>query len=95
MSELRNLRRYCVVQAYEARQVYDFGLHKALLGVRDTQAGTQLVSSTPGYSKLVAAGYVALEDLDGADADELQKVAGITRHEATAIFAALGLTPPT
>lgn len=95
MSELRNLRRYCVVQAYEARLTDDHGLQKALLGVRDTQAGTQLDLSTPAYSKLVAAGYVAREDLDGADADELQKVAGVTRHEAAAIFVALGLTPPT
>jgi hypothetical protein len=47
-------------------------------------------STTPGYDRLIAAGYTCKEDVIGAIADELMKVAGLNRREADAALAALG-----
>jgi hypothetical protein len=94
MSELRNHRRYLLMQSFDAQAVGDHGLVRALRGQQQALAGSALASSVPGYSLLIAAGYVASEDLDGATADELNTYAGLSRREAEQAFTLLGLTPP-
>lgn len=84
-----HLRRYCLLQAVEARAAGDDGLEAALRGLQLATAGTALDPSWPGYSRLTAAGYRAREDIDGAEADELVRIAGLTYGEADAAIARL------
>lgn len=51
--------------------------------------GVPLAVSFPFRAELAAAGYVAREDLEGADSRELQQ-AGLSQREAAAVLAALG-----
>lgn len=49
---------------------------------------TPLPTTTPGYSKLIAAGYTAIEDIQGATEGELIDKARLSRREAAAVIAA-------
>lgn len=83
-------RRYYLLQAIEAKSRDQDGLWFALRGRQQEIAGTALPTSTPGYDRLIAAGYLAIEDVRGARADELIKVAGLSRRDADAAIAAIG-----
>lgn len=54
---------------------------------QEEEPGTALPGSFPFLSKLQAAGYKTSEDLDGADATEMQ-LAGLSLREAEAAIAA-------
>jgi hypothetical protein len=64
-------------------------------GKHTSTPGTALPQGFPYLGHLTERGYVCVEDLDGADADELEGV-GIPRRDITAVFNALALllTPP-
>lgn len=94
MSELQNHRRYLLLQSFDAQSVGDHGLVRALRGQMVALGGSDLPLTTPGYASLVAAGYLATEDLDGATSDELTTYAGVSRRVAEEAFALLGLTQP-
>jgi hypothetical protein len=53
-----------------------------------TPAVTLLPVGFPSLVTLGAGGYVALDDVTGADADELVANAGLTRTQANAVVAA-------
>lgn len=49
---------------------------------------TPLPSNTPGRAKLIAAGYTAIEDVQGATVGELVDKAQLSQREAAAVIAA-------
>lgn len=85
-TEVRSVRRYYLVKRLYARQLdLEESIWKAK---QDAQLGESLPSNFPHRSALAELGYSAVEDLDGADIDELNGQ-GFTRLQAQAIFAAL------
>ena len=92
-NRIKTLRRWCLLQAADALTRQDVGIAQTLWGKQEAEPGTPLDPLlTPAYDKLVAGHYKTVEDIDGADPRELQKVAGISFRDATAIFTALNLT---
>ncbi len=89
MQGVNNLRRYCLLMAYDARLRGEAGLEWALRGRQQETAGTALVTSWPSYAQLIAAGYTTREDLDGADSRELITLARLNRAQAEAAIARL------
>lgn len=83
-------RRVYLLLALDARTREEDGLWFSLRGRQQEIAGTALPTSTPGYDRLIAAGYTCTEDVVGAQADELMKTAGLNRREADAAIAAIG-----
>jgi len=83
-------RRYYLLQALEAKRRFEDGLWFTMRGRQQEIAGTALPPSTVRYDLLTAAGYLAIEDIRGARAEELIKVAGLNRREADAVIAAVG-----
>jgi hypothetical protein len=55
---------------------------------QEEQPGTDLPANFPVRTELLAAGYIAIEDLEGACADELVEWAGIDNQAAKAVVAA-------
>lgn len=58
-------------------------------GLQLAEPGVPLPATFPQYDRLTAAGYVTVEDLEGADADELVDLVGLRRAEAESVLAAL------
>lgn len=65
------------------------GVSAVLIHMHDAQPGTPLPSTFPARAKLVAAHYTCLEDLAGADLDELVYGAGLSSYEASIVLGAL------
>lgn len=86
-NRVRNLRRYCLLQAYDADLRLDFGVGLALRDKQRAQPGSPLPEAFP-FRVRIAKYYQCAEDLDGADSTELQRIAGLTRAEAEAVLAA-------
>lgn len=82
-------RRYYLAKRIEAAELGDISLQQFWQGKQEAEAGTLLGAGFPSYSELAAVGYVAQEDLAGADIAELMHTAGLTRRRAAAVFAAL------
>ncbi len=82
-----SVRRYCLLK----RRAHFDGGDLALAGVwrakQEAEPGTTLPSDFPLRSLLASAGYVASEDLDGADAEELNS-AGLSSAQADTVLAA-------
>lgn len=81
-------RRWYLLKAREAHHQQDHALESAWLAKQLEQPGTPLPATLPGREALLAAGYVALEDLRGAEAPELMTI-GLTLREVTAVLAAI------
>lgn len=93
--QINTVRRSLLLQWFTQRNLSEFGLADASLGALAFIPGTPIPPSTPAYSKLTARNYTMVEDLDGANVDELmQNVPGILRTEAKAALVALGLIAP-
>lgn len=52
-------------------------------------AGTDLPTDFPSRSEVVAAGYLAVEDIDGASVVELRREARLSTIAANAVLAAI------
>ncbi len=87
MSTVSSSRRYYLLKRLAARSNSDRALDAAWHGMQKGVPGTALPLNFPARAELVAAGYSAIEDVFGADVDELLD-AGLTRSEATAAIAA-------
>jgi hypothetical protein len=89
-------RRYYLLKAREARARDEEGLALTFEGKQREVAGTPLPALPPAITtKLAAAGYLVREDIlaedgRGADEEELQVDAGLSKKEAAAVLAALG-----
>ena len=88
MAEIRNVRRYNLLKMRAAARDNP-GLDAVWDANRRAIQGTEIPATFPYRSRLVAAGYLVLEELDGADANELSKQAGLLDFEAAAVLAAL------
>ena len=83
------VRRYYLLKAFAAGDACDGAMQSAWLGKQQSEPGTSLADDFPARSRLVAAGYSCVEDIYGADVNELRKRAGLTQREADAALAAL------
>lgn len=88
MAEFKSKRRYYLLKRIAAKAEGE-----ATEGVwrhhQEQESGTALPASFPSRAALVAAGYSTEEDLDGADAAELTKNAGLSTQQAAAALAVL------
>lgn len=88
-SQINNPRRAALLESFVQDAALDRGYAAALRHNHASLPGTPLAANFPALSKLQAAGYTCVEDLDGANEDELIKyVPGITWNEANAAIAA-------
>ena len=85
-----NYRRFCLLSCLARARAGERGVSSAWRALHDLEPATALDEDFPARSKLVAAGYDAVEDLDGATEDELRdNVPTLTRREISAVLAAL------
>lgn len=80
-------RRFYLLKRQESKRLYE-GLASVWQEKQEREPGQPLPGSFPSLTKLAAAGYTTIEDLDGADQIELRR-AGLSRSEADAALAAL------
>ena len=66
----------------------EYGLEAALRGKQEEITGVDLPDDFPSKATLVDSGYYTVEDVDGADCDELRERAGLNRSAAQAVIAA-------
>lgn len=83
-----NHRRYCFLQMKAALSLRD-DIESVWDAKRRSIAGTALPVGFPARALLTAAGYLALEELQGANTTELSR-AGLTSQQAAAVLAAIG-----
>jgi hypothetical protein len=92
-SQINSPRRAALLESFAMDRIQLGELAAVLRSnhLRNFGDGTALPTDLPAREKLVAAGYVAVEDFDGASALELRtNVPTLTRTEAAAALAALG-----
>jgi hypothetical protein len=88
VAEVTNLRRFYLHKRIEARVYDDTDLDTVWQSKQESISGTPLAESFPNRTALAAIGYTTVEDLDGADEEELVR-AGLSQHQATEVIAAL------
>jgi hypothetical protein len=88
VAELKTPRRYYLHKRLEARLYYCDDSDGVWKAKQEAQPGTPLPDDFAHRTTLADLGYTASEDLDGADADELER-AGLTQRQATEVIAAL------
>lgn len=81
-------RRYYLLKRLSARLGADQPLDGVWRSKQEAQPGTALPATFPHRSQLVAVGYSAVEDLDGATVDELTTNTDLNAREAAAVVAA-------
>lgn len=88
MAVVNSTRRYYLHKRLEAR-LYQGESDAELVwaGKQEAQPGTALADSFPFLTELGQLGYSKVEDLDGADEDELVR-AGLTTNQARRVLAA-------
>lgn len=87
MAETVPARRYYLLKRLAAREEGSL-LETHWRAEQLAQPGTDLPAGFPSKAALEAAGYVAVEDVDGADWQELEAEAGINERQAQAAIAA-------
>lgn len=88
MAEYRSARRYYLSKRQYARSL-DNDQDGIWRSKQEAEAGTPLPAGFPLLERLAECGYTAVEDLDGADENELVTVAGFRSREAKEVLAAL------
>lgn len=83
-------RYYCLKRIFSAN--YNPDWEGVWQGKQLAEPGTDLPTGFPSKSALEAVGYVALEDIQGADETEIQVNARISLTRARAVIAALPAT---
>jgi hypothetical protein len=61
----------------------------ALLAIHEGQPGTPLPAGFPARSNLLRAHYTAIEDVRGADVEELVASVGLTVHQAARVIGSI------
>lgn len=84
----RTKRRYLFAKSLKSR-IDQTDLHYTWDAERSGLPGTEFPSTYPARASLIAAGYWALEDLQGATIAELRS-AGLSSIDAAAVFAEIG-----
>ncbi len=81
-------RRYYLFKALAADELGDTHLAAVWRAKQLALAWPDLPSNFPGRSRLIAAGYLTVRDLDGADLDELRNL-GLSSVTARAVLVAM------
>lgn len=89
------LRRYYLRKERTAERYGESALALAWRSRRLAETGTALPAGLPARAALLAAGYLALDEVDGAEVIELQR-AGLSSADALLVFNRInGVTVPT
>lgn len=89
MAEVRCARRYYLLNALSAERTEDLGLAGAWRSKQLGQPGTALPPSFPFAAQLAEVGYLAVEDLAGADFGELEQTTDLPPTHIEAVLNAL------
>lgn len=87
-TKIGTLRRYYLFKRITAKQQDDLALSAVWQGKQEGEPGAALPADFPHKERLAAVGYVAKEDLDFADAEELGDYVGLSRSDANEVIAA-------
>lgn len=87
-SPFPTLRRFYLKKRMMARGNGEHALSGLWQGRQEAETGTDLPSDFPSRAALIAAGYPAVQDLEGADASELREWARLSAPAANAVVAA-------
>jgi hypothetical protein len=87
VAECNTHRRYAFLKMRRAA-VDESPTEMAWDGIRRGEPGTTLPVTVPARAELVAAGYLVLEEVEGADETELTN-AGLSPQQAAAVLAAV------
>lgn len=82
-------RRFLVSAIRTAKATGLPAVAAVLINQHAERPGTALGADFPMRAKLALSFYTAVEDLEGADADELIRGAGLTAYEAKAVIGAM------
>ena len=89
MAEFISHRRFYLSKRIAARECGDLALSALWQGKQELEpGGVALPADFPSQAALAPVGYVAQEDLVGADECELVEWVGLTAREARAVLAA-------
>lgn len=83
-----SVRRYYLGKRIQLRQEGDEALSDVFAAKQEGIVGTPLPSSVPHQTELRKLGYITIEDLTGADVEELVD-SGLSRSLAANVIAAL------
>lgn len=82
-------RRYYLLKRLEAGRLQEPEMAGVWRSKQEAQSSTPLPVDFPLLSQLAAVGYTAVEDLDGADEDELTRAPlSLSTRDAAAVLAA-------
>lgn len=87
MAEFKRPRRYYLAKRRAAR-VLQQNDEQVWQAKQEAEQGTALAGTFPHRAILATLGYTTIEDIDGADADELRR-AGLTARQAEDVLGAL------
>lgn len=87
MADVKRPRRFYLHKRLQARDECDDS-ERVWQAKQEAEPGTALPADFPLNSELAASGYTTVEDIDGADEDELVKI-NLTSRQARAVLAAL------
>ena len=85
---LKRPRRYALAKRISSSVTQD-GLYGVWRATQEAEPGAALPANFPHRTKLADVGYETVEDIDGADADELSNNVGLRSDEAAAVLTAL------
>lgn len=83
-----SVRRYYLLERLAARRREDFAMSSVFRAKQEAEAATPLPIDFPSRAPLVAAGYSTVEDINGADIEELL-CAKLTTKQAETVLTEL------
>ena len=86
--QVRSVRRYYLLERLAACEREDFAIASVFRAKQEAEAATALPVDFPSRAALVAAGYTTVEDIHGADLQELQ-CADLTTKQAETVLTAI------
>jgi hypothetical protein len=89
MGLLKIYRRYCHRMRMNARATGEGQLEGVWRYKQEAQPGVALPAKFPFLAELALGGYTTIEDLDGADTYELQRIAKLAKADAETVLTAL------
>jgi hypothetical protein len=86
---INSVRRHRLLKRLAAGVLGEVALEGVWRAKQEATSATALPDGFPFAARLAAVGYTAVEDLDGADADELVENVSLSTREAEAVLTAL------
>lgn len=88
--QVYSYRRYCLLERHAAKRRCEIGIANVFRAKQEEESATALPSGFPHAAELATGGYTTVQDINGADFDELECEAGLTQKQAQAVLTALG-----